>query len=109
MNFKPSDKVVCILPEDFVAWAFPEDAYIIYGELPQPNHVYTVREVITCPYTGLEVLYLIGIKLSAHASGPDYGFLSEYFRKLEEIQAENREKQEMDQLLKEAQELINLY
>lgn len=107
MNFKPNDKVVCIglgSPSQRTAILA---AYTFTGAMPVKDSVYVVESVR--PHTGGVGLNLVGSCVIHNATGIVAGFDASYFRKLEEVQAENREKADVEALIKEARELINLY
>ena len=108
MNFKPSDKVVCLNSYD-QTYLLP-GMIILIGGFPVKDTVYVVREVIPDISTGAIGLGLVGIVCNRLAPyNVEYAWHSNNFRKLEEIQAENKAKQEEEAALKEAIELINLY
>jgi hypothetical protein len=109
MNFKPSDKVVCIRDDGFAG----AESVVLQGGLPKKDVVYVVRETFNgwCGYFGQTPsvgLRLVGI-ICACQGELEYGWDSTCFRKLEEIQAESKLKREQEEAaaLKEATQLIN--
>jgi hypothetical protein len=102
MNFKPSDKVVCVS-----AFNLNPGCLILEGSMPKANVVYVVRGFYTCPIVKNDALYLVGIKCNRHQIGLEFGWDNRGFRKLEDIQAENQASRSDAAFLKEALELIN--
>jgi hypothetical protein len=111
MNFKPSDKVVCL-------GSFPLEScekigcVVLMGGLPVKDVVYSVREVVPevmlHDRTISSGLRLVGIHCNKNKTdGKEFSWDSKGFRKLEDIQAENKASQSDDAFLKEALELIN--
>jgi len=87
--FKVSDKVVCVddMPNIY-DWR--------YAQLPKNDQVYVIREVRLDYYTNRAACLLVGITNSTHpVSGRERGFYAFRFRKLTDIQQENKLKHEL--------------
>lgn len=87
MNFKANDKVVCIsstwCDDPFQEWITP-------GGLPVKDRVYVVSAVF--PSEPMAGLVLVGLPAIRKATNIDEGFVHRGFRKLEELQAESRDR-----------------
>jgi hypothetical protein len=110
MNFKPSDKVVCVNEK----FRLPIQMVVLGGVAPKKDVTYVVRGITICRYSGTVGLLLVGIECTLHPETfLEYGWDEFAFRKLEEIQAENKAKKELWDLageaaaLDEAFQLIN--
>lgn len=105
MNFKPSDKVVCL--NNF--YTTP----LVSGTHPKKGIIYVVRDTddtaIAADGSIGQGLLLAGIVGALNRNGREWCFCATQFRKLEEIQAENKLKREQEKssALKEATQLIN--
>lgn len=112
MNFKPSDKVVMVRQSvggPTIAET-KEDGTRLFRNVgvPELGKVYTVERVIFTS-NGQVGLALSGIIVICCDTGIETGWDHRLFRKLEEIQAENKLKREQEEAaaLKEATQLIN--
>ena len=95
--FEIGDKVVCIgsLPPNLCPESYQfrlEGRYL--SDPIKTNSVYVIRKVITFPHWHKSVigLSLVGYTCFDRLNGAELGYDSRMFRKLEEIQAENRAK-----------------
>lgn len=101
MNFKVSDKVVCI--ETPAADFF--GMFRRVGPVPEVGRVYVIDKIIHCAIsTGLA---LVGSTSFFIPQDRECGYHHSLFRKLEEVQAENRAKNEQEAFIREATKLIN--
>lgn len=107
MNFKESDKVVRSPKKGVGKAAFLASGVTLIGELPQRGRVYVVSKVYS--HSKPEGLILVGSSTIHNATGIEVGWNSTFFRKLEEVQAENEMIRANQEALEEARKLINLY
>jgi hypothetical protein len=92
MNFKQSDKVVCICD----SWDLTR--FITMGDVPVKDRVYVVSGSIQDDNNHIG-LVLVGCRVVHRGTGRDMGWDYQQFRKLEEVQAENRARVEREEAL----------
>lgn len=111
-NLKESDKVVCICDPWF------GNRWRVIGAVPKQGVVYIVEKAIG-PQESIDEdgtvadnqygLVLVGSSLLDRQEDWECGWHTRNFRKLEEVQAENKLRQSEAEQLEEARQLINLY
>ncbi len=93
MSFNISEKVVCVEGPDLTELY----RFNVLGFVPKKDMVYVVNS--TYHYKNEVGLNLVGSTVIHKRTGIEVGWDSSGFRKLEEVQAENRLKQEQEKQL----------